>query len=93
MKSTNRVIEPKILQIVTKPTPFPEGKYAAVNAVGVAASIGHVLLEQHAKRKKPEKNDHFPKLVLLSARHEPGLFRIIDKVRKACFRIARANLP
>jgi len=67
-------------QIVTQPVPFPEGKHAAVNVIGLCGSIGHVLLEQHPKRKKPQKAISIPKLVLLSARHEPGLFKIIEKV-------------
>lgn len=39
-----------------------------------------MLLEQHPKCKKAQKNEKFPKLVLLSARHESGLLRNIEKV-------------
>lgn len=61
-------------------TKFPENHVAAVNAIGLCSSIGHVILKQHRKKKTSKKDNFMPHLVLVSARHEPGLFNIIKKV-------------
>lgn len=67
--------------MVTKPVTFPEGKLVAVNTIGLCTSLGHVVLKQNPKRKNLESQTlSIPRLVLLTARHEPGLLDIIDKV-------------
>lgn len=66
---------------MTKPVTFPEGKSVAVNTIGLCSSVGHVVLKQNPKRRKQGiQTLPIPRLVLLSARHEPGLLDIVEKV-------------
>ncbi|XP_065203846.1 fatty acid synthase-like [Planococcus citri] len=70
------------MKIVTNQIPFPNGKLAAVNCVGLCSSVGHVLLKPNSKEKKlvVNRNEQIPRLVLVSARHEPGILGMIDKL-------------
>lgn len=44
--------------------------------------MGHVLLKPNPKEKKIilDRHQQIPRLVLVSARHEPGILSMIDKV-------------
>lgn len=70
-----------LLQIVTDPIALPDGKYVAVNTIGLCTSIGHVLLKQNPKQKKVSNESQcIPRLVLLTSRYETGIFNMINKV-------------
>lgn len=57
-----------------------DGKYAAVNAIGLDSYYGHVLLKSNSKRKH-ERLDDLPRLVLASTRTEVGIKKILETVR------------
>lgn len=65
------------LKIVLEPTQLPAERYVGVNCFGLSNSLGHVLLKQHAKQKvKP--SEQLPTLVIVSARNEQGILRLIN---------------
>lgn len=53
--------------------------YAAINALGIDSYYGHLLLKANPK-KKSNKKDDFPKLVVASTRTEDGIKDILEKV-------------
>lgn len=57
-----------------------DGEYAAVNAIGLDSYYGHLLLKSNNK-KKVEKKDDLPRLLLVSTRTEEGIKNILETVK------------
>lgn len=56
------------------------GKYAAVNAIGLSPTYGHVLLKANRKPKVPSSST-LPQLVVMSSRNEQGMAKALNKAR------------
>jgi len=68
------------LLVVSEPLKW-NGKYAAVNAVGVGGHNAHALLKANEKQKQPQSEDSIPRLVIGSARTESAINYLLDTVR------------
>lgn len=68
------------LVVVDKPLSW-NGKYAAVNAVGIGGHNAHAVLKANEKQKKSLAQDPIPRLVIGSARTESAINYLLDKVR------------
>lgn len=66
------------IEVVTENKEW-NGKYAAVNAAGLSASYGHILLKANPKVKE-EKLTILPRLLVASTRNEQSIQEILDKV-------------
>lgn len=67
------------LVVVNKPLSW-NGKYAAVNAVGIGGHNAHAVLKANEKQKKSLAQDPVPRLVIGSARTESAINYLLDKV-------------
>jgi len=60
------------------------GRYAAVNAVGIGGHNAHALLKANEKPKWPQPEDSIPRLVIGSARTESAINYMLDRVSIPC---------
>lgn len=68
------------LQVVSESLPW-NGKYAAINAVGIGGVNAHALLKSHEKPKAQQPQDAIPRLVVGSARSESAINYMLGRVK------------
>ncbi|XP_025837114.1 fatty acid synthase-like isoform X3 [Agrilus planipennis] len=69
------------LKVVDQNTPW-SGDYAAVNAIGLASSYGHLLIKANKKTKKEGPADDLTRLFIASTRTEDGIQKILSTVQQ-----------